>query len=136
MKATIYIRDNETGEVRQMAHELMENVNGTKGPWIWSWTDDGFSCDCNREIFFYRECCQGSDEIQPFGALIPPCTTGGYYIRIVEADSGRVLYDEFDRDFAEELADRNLRIRDWLLREQESDPEYGDYSWLAKHPPN
>ena len=53
------------------------------------WEEGNYSCDCNRAIFFNRAQGQETDIDER------QCGDGGYIVRITEAESGEVLYDEF-----------------------------------------
>lgn len=85
MNVTIHIRNNETGEIRTHADNFAQPNPQSR---LWQWTEDGYSCDCNRSLLW--------GERWP-GLFQPPCTDGGYSAKIVETDSGNVLLDEFDR---------------------------------------
>lgn len=126
MLAIVHIRNNETGEIRDYATELLENINGKPGPWLWQWQEDGYSCDCNRAIFWGEE---WQDEyFRP-----ACCVEGGYNVQIVEAGTGKVLYDEFERPFQSALRERNARIRAELLIYRKDAPTAGQ-AWLDAHP--
>lgn len=49
-----HIRNNETGEVREL--DVREPFDSEDGPYpdTFNWEGNNFSCDCNRGIFFER----------------------------------------------------------------------------------
>lgn len=54
---------------------------------VYWWEDGNASCDCNRKLFFHRavgEEVLGSET----------CGHGGYRVRLSNADTDEVLYDE------------------------------------------
>jgi len=52
------------------------------------WEEGNFSCDCNREIFFNDFLgVESDDDIE--------CSEGRYLVRVVDADTGEMLYTEF-----------------------------------------
>lgn len=124
MKVIVHIRNNETGEIRDHATDLPTDEDGK--PWLWQWQEDGYSCDCNRGIFFGED---WQDEVYTPAC----CVEGGYNVQIVEAFSDKVIYDEFDRPFQAALKDRNERIREDLLSYREEVPTAGQ-AWLDAHP--
>lgn len=80
--ATVFIRDNATGEVRTMPWE---------DDWVdvddYLWSEGNYACDCNRALFFAR--AVGEDDPSR------SCGDGAYSVRIVSSD-GRELYADDD----------------------------------------
>jgi hypothetical protein len=57
--------------------------------WYWNswwWTDGNASCDCNRELFFYRARGIEIEETE--------CGEGKYSVKISNNKTGEILYDE------------------------------------------
>jgi hypothetical protein len=80
------IRFNATGEVRQYAtSEIL--MDGETQPSTFNWSENNFSCDCNREIFFFRAAGQVAPERD--------CTDGQYAVRLENPVTGQVYYEEF-----------------------------------------
>ncbi len=48
MKYTAYIKNNETGEIRESIGDVGNSIEGLE----FIWSEGNFSCSCNREIFF------------------------------------------------------------------------------------
>jgi hypothetical protein len=53
-----------------------------------NWTENNYSCDCNRELFFWR--AVGRETIGEHRE----CSDGDYSVKITDAITGRVLLDE------------------------------------------
>ena len=76
--------------------EIRRNADGVTATDVWSdwkfsefwWSDGNASCDCNRELFFVR--AQGGNDREADIA----CSEGRFSVRLSDADSGQVLYDE------------------------------------------
>lgn len=84
----IYIRNNETGEVRQYADELIEGWDAGQ-PSIFIWEDGNFSCDCNRRLFFAR--VKGEDEDWE-----GDCSDGKFSVNIRDTITNQGYYKEFE----------------------------------------
>ena len=54
------------------------------------WTGGNASCDCNRSLWFER--AQGEDEAEI------ECGDGAFSVRLTNADTGELLYNEFCED--------------------------------------
>jgi len=75
--------------------EIRRNVDGVIATDIWPgfnyntywWEDGNASCDCNRELFFLR--ARKEDEPED-----TRCGTGRFSVRLSDADTGELLYDE------------------------------------------
>lgn len=67
-----------TGDTRS---DAMENAN------YW-WTDGNGGCDCNRSLYFNRAADEPEEDI--------PCSDDLFRVRVVDADSGDVIVDEFE----------------------------------------
>jgi hypothetical protein len=80
----IYIRKNDTGEIRQYA-DTLSCEDGNINTFIWS--DGNYSCDCNRELFF----CRANNDLEPDK---PKCSDSRYSVKIVS--NGEVLYSEYE----------------------------------------
>lgn len=82
MNLSVEIRNNETGEI---AKDLWKN-------WDWHeywWEEGNASCDCNRMLFF----CRALGLEEPMEAM---CGDGGYSVRLSDADTGELLYSDFE----------------------------------------
>ena len=53
---------------------------------MWEWGN--YACDCNRELMFCR--ARGDEEPDE-----PACGDGRYSAKVVDADTGEVLYSDF-----------------------------------------
>lgn len=85
--ATVFITSNETGEVRSM--ETTFDVEDGNGDYLWG--EGGFGCDCNRNLFFERECLGlDDDEGRADGR---DCGDEAFTVRILGND-GFVLYED------------------------------------------
>lgn len=81
-----------------MKVEIRRNSDGATASEVWPgwlfnfwwWTDGNASCDCNRELFYL--CAKGEDD-----DVDSKCSEGKYSVRLSNADTGEVLYDEFDQ---------------------------------------
>jgi hypothetical protein len=82
------IRDNRTGEVRRANDEAILNEE-TGEPSTYIWSDGNFSCDCNRQLFFWR--AGGEDDTREH-----QCGHERFSVRLINPETGRVFYDEFD----------------------------------------
>jgi hypothetical protein len=58
-------------------------LDGNYYPVLYIWEEGNYSCDCNRRSFFYGRFVEDS-----------PCGEGKYLIKISNADTGEVYYDE------------------------------------------
>ena len=75
--------------------EIRRNSDGVIATDIWPdwecntywWEDGNASCDCNRELFFLRAI--GEDE-----PIDTECGDDRFSVRLSDADTGLVLYDE------------------------------------------
>ena len=77
--------------------EIRRNSDGEQAVDVWPdwdfnvfwWEEGNASCDCNRELFFERALGRNPcwDEAT--------CGDGGYSVRLSNADTGAILYDEF-----------------------------------------
>ena len=61
---------------------------GADMPSTYIWEDGNYSCDCNRRRFFARANDEDKD-------LDRPCGYDRYSVRLRNAKTGRVYYDEF-----------------------------------------
>ena len=83
VKGVANIRNNETGEVRQHAANIQID-SGVHDPWG-VWSEGNYSCDCNRELFFYDH------EKGPEGLK---CGDGVRFSVNIEVD-GEIVYQEY-----------------------------------------
>lgn len=75
--------------------EIRRNVDGETVVDVWQhweyntywWSDGSASCDCNRQLFFAR----ASQRDEP---AHPKCGEGGFSVRLSNAATGQILYDE------------------------------------------
>lgn len=79
MTCLVTIRRNKDGKTVRFADRLHEATE-------YMWSEGNFSCDCNRELFFFREL--GLND--PDDTI---CGESAYSVRIATQD-GRILYDE------------------------------------------
>lgn len=80
MNLQVDIRENATGRT----------VTDTWPDWMFNkfwWEEGNACCDCNRELFFVR--AMGLDDPEE-----TECGDGRYSVRLSDADTGEVLYDE------------------------------------------
>lgn len=81
VKLKLEIRRNEDGAVAvDVWPECGFNV-------FW-WEEGNAACDCNRELFFLR--AMGEDD-----SADTECGDSRYSVRLSDADTNEVLYDEF-----------------------------------------
>lgn len=89
VKTVVRIRRNATGEIREYPmSQILEDDESE--PSTFNWSENNFSCDCNRQQFFVNgggEEAEGDDE----------CTDGRYSVQLVNAANGRIYYNEFDQ---------------------------------------
>lgn len=86
MPVLIEIRDNATGEIREIEHKISISPEGIPDPYLW--VDGNYSCDCNRIIFFNAG--QYIEDI--------PCSDGKFSIRIRDKETGIIYVDELKED--------------------------------------
>jgi len=78
--------------------EIRRNADGVVATEVWKdwdfnvywWEEGNASCDCNREDFFLRAQGESMDDHDS------DCGGSRYSVRCTDADTGLVLYDEFD----------------------------------------
>ena len=83
MNLKLEIRRNADGEI----------ATDTWAEWSYNtywWKDGNASCDCNRRLFFER--ARGNGRDRDWEGV--ECSEGGYSVRLSDADTGEVLYDE------------------------------------------
>ncbi len=82
------IRNNLTGEIRlYMTEGIMEE--GDDHPHTFIWEEGNYSCDCNREIFFFRAGGERAPDEES------ACTDDRYSVNLVNPITGKAFYDEF-----------------------------------------
>lgn len=77
--------------------EIRRNADGVTTSQVWRnwsfnvfwWTEGNAACDCNRGDFFLQALGQESDDESE-------CGDGCYSVRCSDADTGKILYDEFN----------------------------------------
>jgi len=83
--------------------EIRRNADGVVTSQVWPswdfnvfwWEEGNASCDCNREDFFLQAQGEDTDDNES------ECSNGRYSVRCSDADTGVVLYDEFETPNAE-----------------------------------
>lgn len=88
--------------------EIRRNADGMIATDIWSdweyntywWEEGNASCDCNRELFFVR--ARKEDEPDE-----TECGEDRFSIRLSDADTGKVLYDELTPNARHKLPQRS-----------------------------
>ena len=88
VQAIALIRDNTTGEVVEYpTEELLEE--GEASPSDFNWSENNYSCDCNRRLFFQRvKGVKEEDDV--------PCSDGLFSVNLKNALTGEVYYKEFE----------------------------------------
>lgn len=90
VKVVARIRDNFTGEVRN--YQTNESLNdGEAFPSVFNWSDNNYSCDCNRALFFGYAAGKTHEETER------PCGNGRYAVQLQNPVTGYIYYDEFWR---------------------------------------
>ena len=85
----VEIRLNSTGEIREYVSEEYLEENELH-PSTFNWSENNFSCDCNRELFFLR----ANNETEPEGTGY--CIGDGKYsVRLRNKLTGSIYYNEF-----------------------------------------
>lgn len=84
--ATVFIRNNETGEIVSYDDEWCFFEDGKFNDFTWE--EGNYACDCNRELFFYR----AKNIEEPEEAK---CGEERFSVKIIRKSNGEVLYDEF-----------------------------------------
>lgn len=84
--ATVFIRNNETGEIVSYDDEWCFFDDGKFNKFIWE--EGNYACDCNRELFFYR--AKNIEEPED-----TECGEERFSVRIIRKSSGAILYSEF-----------------------------------------
>ena len=77
---SVHIKRATDGELRV--------VNETGDGWGWKWSEGNWGCDCNRRREFDGEAFDDSQDYD--------CTEGKYAVRIFDAETGEMLYDEWE----------------------------------------
>lgn len=83
MNSTIYIRDNDTLEIKSFDMNLSLDEDGEL--FIYGYTEGNFSCDCNRDIMF-RELSDMQDGID--------CGETKYSLMIIDNRTDKEIYSE------------------------------------------
>jgi hypothetical protein len=96
VKVLVEIRHNATGRINVDHTTLLvtpEEIADLDEPSTSTWEEGNYSCDCNRRIFYYRA---GGTAIE-IGGAHDACGDGAYSVRLRNAKTGKVFYDEFDQ---------------------------------------
>ncbi len=80
-KIFIHIRRVSDGEVRTITE------NG-RDSWAFAWAEGNQSCDCNRRRYFEGDDFDDDADNE--------CTETDYIVRIFDANTGEMLYDEWE----------------------------------------
>ena len=78
--------------------EIKRNATGLMVSDVWQqvdfndyiWSEGNFACDCNRESFFLQWHGESTKDD------IDECGDDRFSVRLSDADTGEVLYDEFE----------------------------------------
>ena len=106
VKVRLIIKNNENGEVREyLSDSGSKNEGGQFDALIWE--DGNYSCDCNRQLMFWRA---GSDEEKDYaeqhaGAIEEQndengvdylCGDGKFSLNVFDAATGECYYREME----------------------------------------
>lgn len=82
------IRNNKTGEVVEYKCETYLNEDDNT-PSFFSWAENNYSCDCNRELSFIRAKGENSevDSVE--------CGQGKFSVNLIDTRDNKVFYKEF-----------------------------------------
>ena len=83
----IEIRENLTGKAAK-CNWVLRHYHGEALPNFFNWSENNFSCDCNRVMFFSE--AMGIEEPEDY-----PCSDGNFSVRIRLKDTNEIIYDEF-----------------------------------------
>lgn len=84
------IKNNTTGEVRE--HKTIELLEeGHVHPNTFNWSENNYSCDCNRLLFFER-----ANNEEETGDDLIECTDGKFSVNLKNCKDGKVYYREFN----------------------------------------
>lgn len=94
--AIVFGGDMQLPEI-ELKIEIRRNKDGVIATDVWPnwkyneywWAEGNASCDCNRELFFLSAIHEPEPETLK-------CSHGGYSVRLSNAGTGAVLYDEFN----------------------------------------
>lgn len=85
------IKNNETGEIREYeTHEILEYES--EYPNIFNWSENNYSCDCNRLLFFMR--CGGESTDSILDEDID-CTEHKFSVNLKNKLDNKIYYQEF-----------------------------------------
>ena len=97
VQVVLEIRDLATGEVRKgNDHEYVWHKDN--GEWSdFNWSENNFSCDCNRHLFFGR---LGGEELGDDTVKCgwPEYPDGRFEVRITNPATGDVMYEDGEWD--------------------------------------
>ena len=82
IKLRVEIRRNSDGAVAVSENEHV-------GWYQYQWENGNYSCDCNRELFFFR--ARGEEEPED-----NDCGHTRYAVRIQSSKTGELLYSDWD----------------------------------------
>ena len=90
VRVIAHIRDNATGEVRKYnTDEIL--MNDEVRPSDFNWSQNNYSCNCNRALFFGYAIGLTYDETGD-----RPCGDGAYSVNLENPVTGEVYYREFE----------------------------------------
>lgn len=87
VKALIYIKNVELGEIRKIKDDYLCIFELGDDPSLYWWEDGNGSCDCNRGREFYRSNGIEAD---------PKCGHESFLIKIINPKTSEVVYNEFE----------------------------------------
>ena len=89
VKVIALIRKNATGEIREYKTEcwLFDDSSGEID--AYNWSEGGFSCDCNRALFFQRTKGEKEDWKAPCGDEL-------YSVNLKDPKTGEIFYREYE----------------------------------------
>lgn len=89
MECVAEIRNNENNEIR--LYEFNEELEkGSEFPSIFNWSENNYSCDCNRRLFFKRvknEVTESDWDVE--------CSEGMYSVNLKTKEEGKYYYREY-----------------------------------------
>lgn len=81
MAYTVRMRNNETGEVRDLSMDF--EWPESDGDFLWS--DGNYACDCNRALFFFNWGPEAEDR---------HCGVDGFSVQSITLPDGRMVYSD------------------------------------------
>ena len=84
----VKIRRNSDGAIVEFDDDCM--TIDERGPNVFNWEENNYSCDCNRKLFFHRALGEELEHEEI------PCGFGEYSVELSNPYSGRVIYTEME----------------------------------------